>query len=458
MSRRPTWQQIYQRFDPELESVPSAWRADRERSPARAIRNALDRPPARSQPHILLAGTMGTGKTTELLRLAEERARGGEEFVVVVDLVRHFHDVVGDVEALQHIASWEVCFLAGVALLRAAEEQLGYRFTPEQIKGLEQAWAAAAKAAKTEPAVPSIDVSGLARSMVLLASEAAAPGSTVVAAGLKLLGSTAGSVKWAIPFGRRDARPLADQDATVQNLLASVNLLIGTFQHWGSRRVLFVIDGLDRIRDFERARALFLESEMIGRLVCPLVVATPFALRHHMAVSTVRGFTQVCTLVNEPVLLKEDPQRYGPGVGFFCEVYRKRVSDLDAEGLIPEPLLERLAYYSGGRARDFVRWIGMLAERAWDEDADAATETLCEQVIDEARRLMEIGLDRGLIDVLEAVVRDPERQPPGDGRVRDLLNYGRLLPYPNESEWYYPHPLLTLHLVKGTGSSGSHAS
>jgi hypothetical protein len=86
MSRRETWQQLYQRFD-VYEYVTSArWRADRPLSPARKIIELLSTPFA-SDARILVTGTIGTGKTTELLRVAEARAH--HEFVVFLDLARH---------------------------------------------------------------------------------------------------------------------------------------------------------------------------------------------------------------------------------------------------------------------------------------------------------------------------------------------------------------------------------
>jgi hypothetical protein len=79
-----------------------------------------------------------------------------------------------------------------------------------------------------------------------------------------------------------------------------------------------------------------------------------------------------------------------------------------------------------------------------------------DKVLDEARRLLETGLDRGHLQLLEEVIRDPQHILPADPRTRELLDYGKLLPYPNESEWYYPHPLLTMHLVRTSppGSTG----
>src|SRR5262249_26215071 len=138
MSRRKLWQTIFERFDPErpTESEPSDWRADRPLSPREAIVKALERP--FGTPRMLLTRTAGTGKTTELLRIAE--ARASREFVVFLNLERHFHEVVQDPAALQNVSAWEVCFLAGVALLRGAEERLGFKFPEAHLRKLGRAW------------------------------------------------------------------------------------------------------------------------------------------------------------------------------------------------------------------------------------------------------------------------------------------------------------------------------
>lgn len=442
MPRGEIWQTLHERFDPE-EAARKEWRADRKSSPAAEIGEALDRP--FGSPRVLLTGTVGTGKTTELLRVAETRAAAGREFVILLDLVQHFSSVVGDLEALQHISSWEVCFLVGVALLRSAEERLGYTFKKDELDELARAWSALAKATDTAPQNPQVDLSSLAKSMALLVS-VTAPQGPAVAAGLTVINKVADAVKWALPIGL-GKRALPDQDSAMQGLLASVRRLLGSFQTQ-CMPLLIVIDGLDRIRSPERARALFLESEMIGQLNCRLVVCGPWALRHDKAVSAVRRFSTLCTLVNEPVLLESAPAEEGPGVDFFCEVFRRRVKDLGAHALIPEPLLRRLAYYSGGRARDFVRSIRMLAARAWDASADEATPALVDKVLDEARRLMETGIDSGDIALLTQVVNDPQHELPESDKARELLSYGHLLPYPNGSEWFYPHPLLTIRKIR----------
>jgi hypothetical protein len=461
MSRRGVWQEIFKRFDPErpAETDTPTWRADRPLSPTDAIVKALDRP--FGTPRVILTGTTGTGKTTELLRIAE--ARADKEFVVFVNLERHFQEVVQDPAALQNVSAWEVCFLAGVALLRSAEERLNFTFPESHLRDLERAWAALARSSRQIETVPEVDVAKLAKTMVLLASKAAplvlGPAGGAVEAGLASLGAVAEAGKWSLPFGRKKERMVPDQDVEVQTLLRSVNVLIGLVQQRAGR-VLLVLDGLDRVEDFDRAKELFLDSHVIGQLDCRVVLCGPFALRRDGAILQVRGFSDVPPLVNIPVLSQDDPSKLGPGVPFFHQVFARRVADLGALDMVPPELLDRLAYYSGGRAREFVVAIRKLAEHAWDAGAEQATGEIVDAVLDERRRRRETGLHRGHIQVLEAVARDPEHRLPNDPLAQNLLTYGALLPYPDGSEWYYPHPLLTMKFlrVKATGSSPSGAS
>ena len=417
-----------------------AWRADRPLSPADAIGKALDRP--FGIPRVLLTGTVGTGKTTELLRIAQARAH--KEFVVYLDLDRHFQEVVGDPSALQQVSSWEVCFLAALALLRSAEEKLAFSFPKEHVRDLEQAWIALAKASGEIEKTPEVDVGKLAKSMLLLASSAVG----AAALGPAGVAPVSEAMKWSVSLGLQK-RVLPDQDAQMQTLLRCVNVLIGLVQQRSSK-VLLILDGLDRIESFERAKALLLDSRMLGQLDCRMVICGPFVLRRDGAIANVRGFSDVPPLVNVPVLSQTNPLEPGKGISFFADLYARRVPETNATDLVPKHLLERLAYYSGGRAREFVATIRRLAEFAWDADVDAATDDLVAKVLDERRLRREIGLHRGHIKLLEAVIKDPEHRLPEDELAYKLLTNGALLPYPDGSEWYYPHPLLTMNLVRVT--------
>ena len=443
MLRRQIWEQIYWRFD-VCEHVASAdRRADRALSPARKIVEILSTPFA-SDTRMLVTGTVGTGKTTELLRVAEVRA--GHELVVFVDVARHF-DRLGRLEGLQHVSAWEVCFLVGLAFYRIAEEHLGLAFSKSILKDLESGWLELARASGT---------------LVPTQLELGKLGHAIVAAGVASVRDPAGTVlgartgtknkalhaMWNLPMGASSVRIPGD-DERVKTMLYTVNRVIAEVQT-RHRPVLLLIGGLDRIRAIERTRELFVESDVLARLACRIVICGPFALGHHPEALAVPRF-QLQPLANAPVLDRHDPTRPGPGLPFFTELFLRRAEDLDGAALIPQPLLDHLAFYSGGRARDFVQMIRLVAQEAWQTDVDAATWAIVDSVIDQERRSLETGLHRGHIDALEAVMRDPDHRLPNDALVWELLTSSRLLPYPDHSGWCYPHPLLTRHFLSRAG-------
>jgi hypothetical protein len=447
MSYKQLWAELYRRFDPE-EPVPAdrpQWRAERTYSPVENILKRLSQDLA--PPRFLLTGTIGSGKTTELRRITAERAP--HDFVVFLDLVEHFHKVLGNPAALQKIESWEVSFLAGLAIYRAATELLDLRWDPDVLASLMEAWRAMAGATQTpEPA--QLDAARLASSMVVLAASMVPGGDTIV----KVLQSVTDTVKWNIPLGQSQKK-LPDDDEQVRTMRDCVNRIIGEVQRQ-HRRVLLIIDGLDRLQDqqqgLKRAQALFIDSDMLARFSCALIVCGPFALRHHNDLSNIRGFDKFPILLNEPVLDQRDPanpETKGNGVAFFWDLFRQRVADLPGgEHIVPHELLLDLAYYSGGRARDFVRMIRILAERAHAVDAPQATGELIHEVKEEVRELLEVGITTEHVKLLRSIMDDPEHGLPGHERIWDLLNWSKLLPYPNRSEWFYPHPLLTISKVR----------
>ncbi|NJK31853.1 MAG: hypothetical protein HC927_05225 [Deltaproteobacteria bacterium] len=130
----------------------------------------------------------------------------------------------------------------------------------------------------------------------------------------------------------------------------------------------------------------------------------------------------------------------GPGVELCTEVFRRRVVDLAGE-VVPEPLLRKLAFYSGGRMREYVWLLRRICGPAWDRNLEQADETLIDQAIDEMRHQTEAGLTIRQVEILQALMRNPSVLP-DDPKIPDMLDVCLILPYPNESEWYFPHPLL----------------
>lgn len=121
----------------------------------------------------------------------------------------------------------------------------------------------------------------------------------------------------------------------------------------------------------------------------------------------------------------------------------------------PDEVIERLAYYSGGVVREFIRMAHTAASEAWEANAPSLTLDMVDVVLDEFRRAKQTRMTVGEIELLRAVMIDPEHGLPSDPAAFELLRQQRLLPYPNDNPWYYPHPLLTLSLLTPTRGSAS---
>jgi hypothetical protein len=127
--------------------------------------------------------------------------------------------------------------------------------------------------------------------------------------------------------------------------------------------------------------------------------------------------------------------------------------DLGAPELIAPELIHRLAYFSGGRARDFTKLVRELAERGLAEELPHATAAAVEDVISEAQKACERGLHAGHARVLRQAMADPYRLPE-DPLAQRLIEWARLLPFDNERPWFHPHPLLRKRFLSQAGSPG----
>lgn len=373
--------------------------------------------PVGERPRMLLLGTVGCGKSTELMHIAEERA--ATEFVVFLPLEAHFEERVGDSAALQKLSAWEVCSLAGLAVYHAARERLGFAFNADSEASLRDAWLRAAGRAEVPDMPASFNLAKLGGALAVFATEYLAPGAGGAGrAVLSALKTAADGAKYDLPIGRAK-RALPDQDEALEGLLFAVQSIVGQVQS-AHRPVLLIIDGLDRIYDAERARSLLVDSSLLAKVRCAQILCAPYALRHSTELVNVRGY-RTAFLVNEPVLDKAYPEREGPGVDVMRELFRLRVHDLHSGPFVDDALLRELAWYSGGHVRDFVRLVRLVAESCLARKHPQAQQEDIDLAIDELRRLYEVGLHRGHIDVLNAFARDPDRRQPDDPPVQQLL-------------------------------------
>lgn len=224
--------------------------------------------------------------------------------------------MVGDARALDSLEPWEVCVLVGLAVVRGAQEGVGVRWPERLTNALERSWAALLPPGSA----PTMQVGKLVSTLGVLVSTAAGTGA-VLSEAVKVVSA----VRWDRRIGRRQSRP-TDQDPRVRAVIDAVHAILEAAARLTGKRVLVLLDGLDRVRDPSCASGLCIESALLAQLPCAVVATAPFVMRFDTALHTVRGFEKHI-LVNEPVLDRAhptDPARLGVGLAFFERLFESR--------------------------------------------------------------------------------------------------------------------------------------
>ncbi|HMV69755.1 MAG TPA: hypothetical protein PKA64_23130 [Myxococcota bacterium] len=431
MSLHQTWQRIHGAFDPLVPAGDAQHgRVERPYTPLPDILLDLDFPDGFRRE--LIVGASGAGKTTELLAVQ----RGTRDLRSVhLDLLEHF-EARGDVTALDRLEAWEVLLLIGLSLYRYGVEGLGHAWTSARPAALTSAIAGVTG---QEPA--ALDLAGMIGEVALVVSESTAAAVPGVAPALRALRSVTSHLTATLQLGapRRSDPALADGDPRVHALLVAVNgMLVELYQVFHTR-LLLLVDGIDRGGP-DLARRLFEDSTLLAQLNCHAVMTAPLSLRHRNLRVWRSRF-----LGNVPVLDPNDPMRPAARVDFFRALWRDRATAAGGSTLLTDPLVDRLAWASGGLVRQFCELVQGVSRRGYRADAPADA-AMVDAEIDDWRRRWEADLDASTVALLREVLR--LRALTGDEGERALLDQRCIVAWPNDSTWYFPHPLLLLRKVR----------
>ncbi len=434
------WRAVHEVFDPIRPVTDPALRVEREPryNPMVELDRRLRLPLERMCYGV--AGSVGSGKSTELLATADGLT--DDALVVFVDLWRHFESSVRDPGALDHLQPWELIGLLGLSLVRAGTDRFGHDWGERR----EQLAEALGAFTATDGAHPSVDISRLAGGLAVAAGGAVG---AIAGTGLQLLKAATDSTTWTWRIGLRDRKRTSDQEPRVRRVLDATNAVIEALQSAYDRKLILVVDGLDRVRVPSTFEDLFVESNLLRELACDTVVCAELGLvqRYRSRLRLSKTFE----LTNLPVASPRDPAAEGSGIGFFEEVVRRRLASVEGPvpaGAFPPELVRRLAWCSGGRLRDFMSLVREIAVHGLMDGVTTIRPEAVEAVVDDLRREREGGLNADEIDELQRVLDDPKHRLPGGEVALDLLDKHLLLAYPNESTWYLPHPVLMLKLLQ----------
>ncbi len=229
-------------------------------------------------------------------------------------------------------------------------------------------------------------------------------------------------------------------ESHLSDLLERINDIITAIsEKCGGEEVLVIIDGLDKIMDLKVAKKLYYEGGanlIVPR--CKVVYTVPLALFYAPEFGQVRTRFDNCFPLPNIKLRKRDGNRYQPGWDMLAEIIGRRMS----LHLIDEAAVERLVELSGGVPRELVSLAkdacsnarARRGERVKPQDVERAASALRNHY----RRMLTLEEYRELWQVH----KDPRKLHTNNPVSQGLIHNLSLLEYRNDEAWWDIHPIV----------------
>lgn len=351
----------------------------------------------------LFTGHRGSGKTTELARL--EKALANSHIVVRVDVESLLN--LGDVDYA------DLLVMMGLEVFRHAASA-GLRLKKEKLEAL-RFWY------KTH----------------ILEEDERRVLDTEVAAELNIgIASIATRLRTDAPR-RQTARSQAQ--ANLSDLLERLNDLLDDLRQRARKRLLLIVDGLDKMYNLEQVRNLFLHgANALVEPRCRILYTVPITLYHTNDFQQVRlSYHRNFSLPNIKVW-----ERDGHACEEGRETLRKIVLQRMDEKLITAEALEKLVEYSGGLLKELVSLTrnSVLRARALRGDNGPVQPEDVEYAARQVRNAYRALLTEEGYQELHRILQGGrfENTP----LAQNLLHNLSLLEYNGEGIWWAVHPIV----------------
>jgi hypothetical protein len=392
----------------------------------------------------LLTGHVGSGKTSELMRLAQEVA--ADFFVVWFDAeaslskenVNHF-DVLLAMGVAIHAAAGAVGLKPDKKLadefvnsfasfLRKFEDKRKFTLKLDQL--LQQVFTIAVTVGAGALGGPAL--------AVMAGAAAASAGEAFKATALELNVSDQLIHTLELPANR-------------QEVIGRLNRIIDDVNQRAAKPVLVITDGLDKLTAL-KARLLFADSSLLAEPGSALIYTAPIEFYHRLSSGvTASAFTEYSFLPNPPVCKrpaggwKEDRESNPEGREILRKIVARRIErrKRTIESVIDADALDLIVGASGGIVRDVIRFMRDAAISAQIGKNAKIDKPLAQSVIDMQRQEMYARLSIQLRDALTAVVEQGSLKGGASESVEDdLLHAAYLLSYQADhgKSWFDAHP------------------
>lgn len=385
----------------------------------------------RDAPKILLFGSQGCGKSTELSRL---ESHWNEKFLVVglpveLNQVRH--------EALE---IEELLLLIAVSLARAARDTWELDLRPE-LTAVDRAL----QPLLSPDVGASLKVSKLIEGIVLFGTNLVDPTGTAARAVTSLLQTTAQAIPLDVDVGGLVRR------SQTRNAGDAISGAIGAMSEKitkEGRPPLLLLDGLDKIEvgHVDTIWQLLTRHGLLASLRFPVVLTAPvhlvrdYRLRPLLNLGYSEAFLyDVC--VRNPA----DPhQPLASGGEKLQSILRRRLrraceqEAVDVDQVVESDAIDHLIEQSGGSVRDSIQLLQTAAIRAGITQAPAIAQKQAEEAALRLRRTFEVGLSTSRRELLLRVMDDAAL--PDIDESFTLLDRGLIRAYSHEGRlFYWPH-------------------
>ena len=422
------WAKVHGAFDPGEVLVGARSReiyCEREHSPFELIRREFDPALKPSRPPIVFfTGHRGSGKSSMLWRLLDRFKR--DYFVVYFDIEHNL-----DSRTANQI---DLLYLIGATIFQVAEQE-GLKPDPENLRLLADSVYALTET-KKEKKDESLDVVELARNLLCFGAGALGGGfgEKLAAAVLKPFNFTSGLSDEVVR--KRQIEP------QVQKIITNVNIIIADVQVKADRPPLLVVDGLDKLQQYEQAKLIFLDSRALFGPVCRIIYTVPMLIYTTPAFGQAEEEAASHFLPSVKLFEKTSAARYEPGYEALREVVARRLLPLGlrAADLFEPEALDLLIGKSGGIMRWLIRLVRDACIRARIRGQDKVDLSVATWAVDDFAARLGQRLTMKQIAALRQVREN--KRPAGDAEAGELLHSLLVVAYRNKRTWFDVHPLI----------------
>jgi len=242
----------------------------------------------------------------------------------------------------------------------------------------------------------------------------------------------------------------AKTEANLSELLERLNELLTDLRQRFDRRILIVVDGLDKVYDLHRAADLFLHgANALVAPACRVIYTIPFPLFYSADFQQVRQQFHRNFLLPNVKTRQRDGALYDPGREMLKQVILRRMK----EELVTSEALEALAEASGGLLRELLRLarFGVLSARRRNDERITPEDVAwaLREIQNTFRRILKAEDYRYLWQVHEAKGLDSVPSPAANRLLHNLS----VLEYNGET-WWDLHPAVNSLLEGEAGRWG----